>query len=392
MPEHECYVEPFGGGAGLLLNKPDSEVEVYNDKDEDLVQFFHTLRTNCGELVEWLKMAQCGEFDIEAPLPYAEHIHADWVEDFYNGEVPDDPIERAARFFFLRHSQWGSKYHGNSGFGFSKKTNDAEAYINSRDRLEGFAKRFDGVVIIKRDWSDAIDMFDGPDTLFYCDPPYVGTETHYRVTGFDHQRFIRTLDRIDGKFMLSYNELPNGIKKYDWQMATKDAKFYIGNGKAGESRTLKEKLIMNFDPEEIPSFHSTSQEGFDAYADDQSDNSEDDIFGGVETTSSDSQKEDSEEITEERVQEGIDDIRDGDGEHDEEIADAIENEREEQDSEFDGMFEDMNHETEQKSKSKGKLDKLDGIASGGGNGSKEETESNEDEKDKFDGMFEEVSS
>ena len=55
-PEHTCFVEVFGGAAGVLANKdPDtSDVEVYNDHDSDLVQFFEVLRDCCDELVDAL--------------------------------------------------------------------------------------------------------------------------------------------------------------------------------------------------------------------------------------------------------------------------------------------------------------------------------------------------
>ena len=44
FPAHECYVEPYGGAAGVLLHKPRSYAEVYNDLDGEVVHFFCVLR------------------------------------------------------------------------------------------------------------------------------------------------------------------------------------------------------------------------------------------------------------------------------------------------------------------------------------------------------------
>lgn len=44
FPEHHTYAEPFGGGASMLFAKPPSPVEVYNDMDSGLVNFFRVLR------------------------------------------------------------------------------------------------------------------------------------------------------------------------------------------------------------------------------------------------------------------------------------------------------------------------------------------------------------
>jgi len=44
FPPHRTYVEPFGGAAGVLLQKPRAYSEIYNDLDSDVVNFFQVLR------------------------------------------------------------------------------------------------------------------------------------------------------------------------------------------------------------------------------------------------------------------------------------------------------------------------------------------------------------
>jgi len=43
IPEHTYYIEPFGGGASVLLAK-DVRCDIYNDINSDVVNFFRVLR------------------------------------------------------------------------------------------------------------------------------------------------------------------------------------------------------------------------------------------------------------------------------------------------------------------------------------------------------------
>jgi len=159
-------VEVFGGSGAVLVNKPESHTEVYNDLDGDLVQFFEVLREREEELVEWLNLT-----------PYAREQHQEWKEDFYSGERPDDPIERAGRFFYLRYSQYASKYRTASGFAGAHQRNKARKLRNATEKLHEFADRFKNVQIENLDYAEVIDRYDSEDTFFYRDPPYLDEGT-----------------------------------------------------------------------------------------------------------------------------------------------------------------------------------------------------------------------
>lgn len=110
LPQHQCYVEVFGGSAGVLANKPPSNSEVLNDRDGDIIHFFETLRDKGGELVSWLR-----------DTPHSRQLHNKYGEEFYNGYRPDDDIERAGRFWYLRETSFGGKYTSHSGYNGSRK-------------------------------------------------------------------------------------------------------------------------------------------------------------------------------------------------------------------------------------------------------------------------------
>src|ERR1700681_2180945 len=55
LPEHTAYVEPFAGGAQVLFHKQPSNVEVLNDLDFDIVNFFRVCQWHYEEFVRYLR-------------------------------------------------------------------------------------------------------------------------------------------------------------------------------------------------------------------------------------------------------------------------------------------------------------------------------------------------
>src|SRR6266853_6482931 len=55
IPEHITYVEPFAGGAQVFFQKPPSNVEVLNDLNYDIVNFFRVCQWHYEELIRYLR-------------------------------------------------------------------------------------------------------------------------------------------------------------------------------------------------------------------------------------------------------------------------------------------------------------------------------------------------
>ncbi|GLT00840.1 hypothetical protein GCM10007897_22300 [Sphingobium jiangsuense] len=197
MPRHRVYVEPFGGAGSVLIRKPRSYAEVWNDLDDNVVNLFRVLRGPCAdELIEQLRLT-----------PFAS-------EEFFQAyHTCDDPVEQARRLVIRSFMGFGSNGHERST-GFRSNSNrsgttPARDWMNYPDALALTIERLRGVVILNRDARKVMAAHDGPDTLHYVDPPYVactrdaGQDYAHEMTDADHADLLDFLDGLEGMVMLS---------------------------------------------------------------------------------------------------------------------------------------------------------------------------------------------
>lgn len=250
FPDHRRYVEPFGGSAAVLLNKPKSYIEVYNDLDDDVVHFFEVLRDCRDELESWL-----------SNVPFSRSVYEEWVSEFYEGHRPEDDIERAGKWFYLRYSQFNGSLDRRNGFKTGGKRNEARSFRGSIDDLDLVAARLEEVTIECQPYHAVLDRYDHPDTLFYLDPPYYQTKSdrdHYRVGGdFDHERFVDELRDCEGQWIVSYGDLPPGLADLAKTVETYTAMYSMSYDDERSEET--ETLAMNFDPSEELEFVPAGQ-------------------------------------------------------------------------------------------------------------------------------------
>lgn len=163
FPPHRNYVEPFAGGASVLMRKPRSFQEVYNDLDENVVNVFRVLRDRAAalELVRLLELT-----------PWSR------VEFFASYEATEDPVERARRTIVRCFQARGSTSRRKNRTGFrahvgrNRSQTGASDWRNYPEHIPTFVRRLQGVVIECRPALEVIAQQDGPDTLIYADPPY----------------------------------------------------------------------------------------------------------------------------------------------------------------------------------------------------------------------------
>lgn len=180
FPAHRVYVEPFGGGASVLLRKPRSYAEVYNDLDGEIVNFFRVLRDKPKELERACRLTPFAraEFDKSFALDHK------------------DPVERARRtairsfFGFGGNLTRENRDQSPQRTGFRTYTKreglrstPAGDWRNWPDSIAAIAERLRGVVIEDRDAAKVIREHDASDALLYVDPPYVHSTRSYDAGG-----------------------------------------------------------------------------------------------------------------------------------------------------------------------------------------------------------------
>ncbi len=166
FPKHRVYVEPFGGAASVLMRKPRSYAEVYNDKWDTVVNVFQVLRDpqKAEQLKRLLELT---------PFSRTEFNKAFRRRPKVGGDV------ECARLTILRsYAGFGSaSTNGEYSTGFRCNSNrsgttPAHDWVNYPRHIATFVDRLKGVVVENRDAKDVIVQHDSVETLFYVDPPY----------------------------------------------------------------------------------------------------------------------------------------------------------------------------------------------------------------------------
>ena len=194
FPKHTTYIEVFAGGAQVLFHKEPSQVEVLNDLDGEIVNFFRVCQQHHEELVRYLRFMV---------------VSREWHELLKRTDPTTiTDIQRAARHLYLLKNSFGSlvlrlnyKCHVIQPPGFNPE--------RMPELIEETHKRLARVQIECLPYEKILKKFDRPQSLFYLDPPYFDRRL-YRFN-LEHDDFVKMagiLKGLRGNFVLSLNDLP----------------------------------------------------------------------------------------------------------------------------------------------------------------------------------------
>jgi DNA adenine methylase len=195
FPDHECYVEPFCGGAALFFMKEPSRVEVINDFDGEVVNLYRVVAHHLEELVRQFRWS------------LVSRVMFDWANMQIPATLTD--IQRAARFFYLQQSCFGAKPTGRT-FGTATTSPPKLNLLRIEEKLSEAHLRLARTTIEHLDWKECIRRYDREHTLFYLDPPYWET-AGYAPGAFNfeqYQAMAELAGSIKGRMVISINDHP----------------------------------------------------------------------------------------------------------------------------------------------------------------------------------------
>lgn len=243
---YEAYIEPFGGAAHVLLRKPPGKhLEVFNDRNGDLVNFWMIARDH----------PQALQARVDS-LPYSRLLYEDYRASLEQGE-PMDKLERAARWFYVHCSTFGAAPDHRKGWGYivaGGHSNRVQSLRSATALLSLVAERMRFVQIECQDFVHIIKVYERPRTLLYVDPPYVGCDDYYEVDGVPpfteahHRKLAALLNATPALVALSYYEHPLVDELYPssrWRRITWTQPKAVE--KTRKARQLgREVLLMNY--------------------------------------------------------------------------------------------------------------------------------------------------
>lgn len=239
MPKHQCYVEVFCGAAWLYFKKPESEIEILNDINSDLVTLYRVVQNHLSAFAESLKWtltsrAEYDRFKVMDP------------------ETMTD-IQRSVRFYYLLRNTFASKLDASS-FNVATTKRPRINIIDIEKDLSEVHLRLSGTYIENKDYSYIINRYGSKGNVFmYLDPPYFKCEEYYGKGIFersDFQKMSDMLSDVPSKFIVSINDAPE-IREIFKRYNIREVETTYHAGGADKKKKVTELCIMNYDPDTV---------------------------------------------------------------------------------------------------------------------------------------------
>ena len=210
---HKTFVEPFAGGAAVLLAKQPARLEVLNDLNGELINLYRCARHHTRELLRLVRA-----------LPSGRAVFRE-----VKASRPETDLLRAARTFYLLKC---------SVLGQAHSWRNAPLGRGLGKRLVAWRRRMERVLLECRPAEELLPIYDGPDTLFFLDPPYVGTgklDTYANFTPAQIVALAKQLRTLKGRFILTIDNRPEHRELFaDYTQLAVETRSLMRPGSFGE--------------------------------------------------------------------------------------------------------------------------------------------------------------
>lgn len=232
IPPHRIYVEPFFGGGALFFAKELAKVNVINDKNDFVVNFYEVLQTKFEELKTLINST------LNSETQYKKALY------IYKNMPKFSQIERAWAFFVCTQLGFSNKIDGSYGYSIGKR--ECTKIMNKKKLFDRSLKqKIEKCTILNRDALAVIKKFDTKNTFFYIDPPYLSSnQGHYSGWGLeDQQKLLSLLKKVKGKVLLS--GYPQDVDLPGWHIKQFTQNLSV-SGLENKGKTKKETLVYNY--------------------------------------------------------------------------------------------------------------------------------------------------
>lgn len=238
LPAHQLYAEPFVGGGAIFFSKPQSEIEVINDTNTELINFYRMLQNKYVELESMVKVTL-----------HSRRLHKDARIVYENPHLFDE-VKRAWAVWVLSTQSFCAILDGSWGYDKTENTT-TKKITNKRNQFsEEMAIRMQNVQLECADALYIIKSRDTANSFFYCDPPYFNSDCgHYDgYSAQDFENLLILLSEIKGKFLLSSYPSPllqRYVKQHKWYFKCYESGVSV-NAKGGYLKRKSEMLTANY--------------------------------------------------------------------------------------------------------------------------------------------------
>lgn len=199
FPAHQTFVDVFGGSGAILLGKPPSKVEVYNDLNSKMATLFRVLA----------HPAKAKE--LKNRLTFTLYSRVEFDHCRQNIDRIEDEIEIARQMMVIQrqsHGGLGQQWSYCVDASVAGQSASVRKFHAGIDRLTEVARRIRKVQVENLPWHDVLTRYDRENTLYYLDPPYVpdsrvNGQYEYEMTSDDHTHLVKRLLMLKGHAVLS---------------------------------------------------------------------------------------------------------------------------------------------------------------------------------------------